>query len=144
MLCGMADVEYMHICDYAFPGQANKPCIIGVFDRITAPSFPAGHPFMSVAIQLRGTAHELVPIKMELGRPNGEVIVGMEGQIAVNEAGGAFINFNLINTQFPEAGRYVVKISSAGKTLTSHSLHLVKTQAPLQSAPPGSTPKQFH
>ena len=144
MLSRMADVEYMHICDYAFPAEGGKPCIIGIFDRITAQSFPAGHPFMSVAIQLRGTAHEMVPIKIELGRPNGDVIVGMEGQVAVSDTGAAFINFNIVNTQFPEAGRYVVKVSSAGKTLASHSLHLVKGQGPLPSAPPGSDPKKFH
>src|SRR5216684_2597000 len=137
----MAEVEYMHICDYAFPGQNGKPCIIGIFDRIGAPAFPAAHPLMAIAIQLRGTAHEMIPIKIELGRPNGDVLVKMEGQIVVNEGGGAFINFNLVNTQFPEAGRYTVKVSSTGKTLASHSLHLVKAQSPMQSAPPGSAPK---
>jgi hypothetical protein len=140
----MAEVEYMHVCDYAFPAEGGKPCIIGIFDRIQAPTFPVAHPFMSIAIQLRGTAHEMIPIKVELGRPNGEVIVGMEGQVAAGDGGGAFINFNLVNTQFAEAGRYTVKVSSSGRPLASHTLHLVKAQAPLQSAPPGSAQKQFH
>jgi hypothetical protein len=99
---------------------------------------------MSIAIQLRGTDHEVVPIKIELARPNGDVLVGMDGQVPIGEGGGAFINFNLVNTQFPEPGRYTVKVSSSGRTLVSHSLHLQKMQPPLQAAPPESAPKQFH
>ena len=134
----------MHLCDYSFPGENGKPCIIGIFDRIGVSGFPAAHPLMSIAIQLRGTAHETVPIKIELGRPNGGVLVRMEGQVAVGDGGGAFINFNLVNTQFPDAGRYTVNVFSADRTLVSHSLHLAKVQSPLQTAPPGAPPKQFH
>ncbi len=46
----MVEVDYMHICDYAFPAQGGKACIIGIFDRIHATSFPTVHPQMSVAI----------------------------------------------------------------------------------------------
>jgi hypothetical protein len=79
----MAEVEYMHICDYAFPAQGGKPCIIGIFDRIIALAFPVAHALMSVAIHLQGTAHEIVPIHVEVGRPNGDVIVRLDGQVAV-------------------------------------------------------------
>jgi len=144
ILRGMATIDYLHICDYAFPAEGGKPCFIGVFDRITAPAFPVAHPYMAVAFQIHGTAHELVPLKIELVRPNGEVLVTLDGQIVLNESGGGFVNFNLMQTQFPEAGRYIVKVSSAGKTLVSHPLHLVKAQGATQSAPPGSVPKQFH
>ncbi len=131
----MAEVEYMHVCDYAFSAQGGKPCIIGIFDRITTPVFPVAHPFMSIAIKLCGTAHEIVPIKIELGRPNGDVLVGMEGKVVANENGGASINFNLVNIKFPEAGRYTVKVSSAGRTLVLHSLHVQKGQPPSQAGP---------
>jgi hypothetical protein len=136
----MAEVEYMHICDYAFPGQGDKPCMIGVFDRIFASSFPAAQPYMSIAVQIHGTPHEIVKIKIELGRANGDVLVSMEGELSVNANGGAFLNFNMVNTQFPEPGRYVVKVSSAGRTLVSQSLHLMKAQGPTQPGPQGTPP----
>jgi hypothetical protein len=139
----MAEVEYLHVCDYAFAGQGNKPCVIGIFDRISAPAFPVAHALMAIAIQLRGTPHEIVPIKIELARPSGDVLVQMEGQVPVSDGGGAFINFNLINTQFPEPGRYVVKVSSAGRTLVSHSLTLAKIPGPPQPDTPQG-PQRLH
>jgi uncharacterized protein DUF6941 len=126
----MTTVEYLHVCDYAFVGQGGKPGIIGIFDRISASAFPVAHPLMAIAIQLRGTAHETFPIKLELGRPNGDVLVAMDGRVSANDVGGAFMVFNLVNTQFPEAGRYVVKVLSGGQTLVSHGLHLTKMQPP--------------
>lgn len=140
----MADVEYMHICDYAFPAEGGKPCIIGIFDRIGAQAFPVSHPFMSIAVQFRSTAREVVHVKIELVRPNGEVLIGMDGQVIVGESGSAFVNFNLVNTTFPEAGRYTIQVSSGGHSLASQSLQVQSVQAPLQSAPPGADLKKFH
>jgi hypothetical protein len=59
----------------------------------------------------------------------------MEGQVPVSDGGGAFINFNLINTQFPEPGRYVVRVSSAGRILVSHTLTLAKISGSSQPDP---------
>jgi hypothetical protein len=125
----MAEVEYMHICDYAFRAEGGKACIIGIFDVIGAPSFPVTHPHMVIAIQLRGSAHETVPIKIELGRPNGDVVAGLDGQVGVGGDGGAFINFNLLTTTFPEPGRYTVKVSSGDRHLATQSIHVRKAQA---------------
>ena len=140
----MAQVDYLHVCDYAFSGEGGKQCVIGIFDAITAQTFPAVHPHMSIALRLRGQAHELLVIKIELGRPNGEVLATMQGEVTVGADGGAFMNVNLINVQFPESGRYTVKIAAGGETLVSHSIQLREAQATLQSAPPGATPKKFH
>jgi hypothetical protein len=68
----------------------------------------------------------------------------MQGEVTVGADGGAFMNVNLINVQFPEPGRYTVKIAAGGETLVSHSIQLREAQATLQSAPPGATPRTFH
>jgi hypothetical protein len=139
----MAEIEYMHVCDYAFAAEGGKPCIIGIFDVIHAANFPATHPIMAVAIRLRGQAHEIVPIKIELGRPNGDVLATVQGDITIGADGSAFMQMNMANTQFPEPGRYMIKISSGGRTLASHSLHLRKMQAPPQPGPQGA-PQKLH
>lgn len=138
----MANVEYMHICDYAFPAQGGKPCIIGIFEIIWAAAFPATHPRMSIAIQLRGTPHEVIPFVIELGRPNGDVLSRVEGQVPASEDGGAFIGGEMINLLFAEAGRYTIKVSSAGQVLTTQSLHLKKIKSPQGAAP--APPSQRH
>lgn len=140
----MANVEYIHICDYAFAAEGNKPCVIGIFEHITGPVFPLTHSSTFIAIQIRGTAHETMPLRIELGRPNGDVLAGVDSRVAMDESGAAFIAFHLVNTQFPEAGRYTVKVLASGRTLVSQSLHLRKGPLPRQSAQPESDPKKIH
>jgi uncharacterized protein DUF6941 len=139
----MATIDYLHVCDYAFADQGGKPCIIGIFDVIHAVTFPAMHPMMAVAMRIRGNPHELVQLKIELSRPNGEVLATIQGENSLSPDGSAFMQMNMAGLTFPEAGRYVIKVSSAGKTLTSHSLHLMKMQAPPQ-APPQGTPSKMN
>ena len=140
----MAEVEYLHVCDYAFAAEGGKPCIIGIFDVIRVSNFPATHPVMAVAMRFRGLAHEVMAIKIELCRPNGDVLVTMQADVTGGPDGGAFVQVNMSGTQFPEPGRYTIKVSSAGRTLASHSLQVQKVQPPLQSARPGADPKKFH
>lgn len=115
--------------------------MIGIFDIIQASAFPFVHAQLSIALRLRGQAHEIVPLKVELARPNGEVLITLQHDFTVSTDGSAFIHLNLTNTQFPDAGRYVVKVTSAGQVLTSHSLQVQKLQAPPQAGPEGGSRK---
>ena len=131
----MAEVEYMHICDYAFKAEGGKSCIIGIFSSINAGSFPCTHPHMVLAIQLHGQAHETIAIHVEIERPNGDVLAGIDGKIAAGADGGAFLNVNLMGLKFPEPGRYTVKVLSEARTLATQSFHLRNDPAP-GAAPP--------
>ncbi len=126
----MATVEYLHLCDYAFSDQGNKPCIIGIFDQINAVNYPAVHPMMAVAMRLRGAAHETVDLKIELVRPAGGVLATMQGNVVIDGAGSAFMQVNMASLAFPEPGTYTLKVSAGGKALTAHSLKLSKMQPP--------------
>src|SRR5262249_47768602 len=137
-------LDYFHVCDYAFVDQGGKQCIIGIFDGINAATFPATHPMLALALRLRGTPHAVLKIKIELGRPNGEVLAGMQGDVTISADGTTNMQVNMASVVSPEAGRYTFKVSADGEALTSHSMQVRKIQAPLQSAPPGVPPKQFH
>jgi hypothetical protein len=130
MLCGVATVEYLHVCDTAFMAEGGKHCIIGVFDVINAPAFPATHPFLTVAMRVRGQAHEALSLRVELSRPNGEVLATVPMDLTLNEHGSQFVNLNMFGIQFPAAGRYTVKASEGRQTLVSHSLIVQQAQAP--------------
>jgi hypothetical protein len=138
----MATVEYLHVCDYAFADHSGKPCIIGIFDRIFAQHFPAQHPMMALAMRFRGNAHEVLRLKIELGRPNGDVVATLQGDITLGPDGSGFMQMNLAGTIFPEPGRYTVKVLSGGESLHTHSLHLQKAQPPPTG--PQSTPERRH
>ena len=130
MLCGMATVEYLHICDTAFMAEGGKHCIIGIFDAINAPTFPATHPSLTVAMRVRGQAHEALSLRVELSRPNGEALASIPIEITLNEDGSHFVNLNMVGIQFPAAGRYTVKASEGRQALVSHSLIVQQIQAP--------------
>ena len=131
----MAEIDYLHVCDYAFSMEGGKPCIIGIFDAIHSASFPAVHPHMAIALRIRGRAHEVVSVKIELGRPNGEVLATVQGDFTAGADGSAFLQMNMVNVQFPEPGRYTSNVSSEGRTLTSHALQLQKVQSSGQAGP---------
>ena len=122
-------VEYMHLCDYAFQSDRGKPGIIGIFDSITCPSFPSGHPLMCIAVQLRGQAGHVVPIRLVLEAPNGEKLVDLpEQQVTLSPAGSAFINANLMGVPLKSPGRYSVLVMSQGAVLASVTMKVVKAE----------------
>ena len=99
----MADVKYVHICDYAFTAQGGKPCIIGVFSEVSAPFFPYTHPSMAIALQIQGLPLEVILVRIELAGP-GQLLVEAEANVTTGTSGGAFLVFNLITTRFQAPG----------------------------------------
>ena len=140
----MATVEYLHVCDLAFAMEGGKQCVIGIFDTIYASAFPVVHPMMSIAARFRGTPNEVLPITIELVRPNGDVLAAMRGDMTLAADGSMFMQMNIAGAQFPEAGRYTFRVSTGAQMLTTHSLQVLKAQPGMQSTPPGLPPKQFH
>jgi hypothetical protein len=133
----MVDVEYMHVCDYAFSAQGGKPSVIGIFETIQGGSFPITHPHMCIAVQLRAQPHARVPVVVELAKPNGEVLGRIDGEVPASSEGGCFIHLTMVNMVFPEAGRYAVKVSSEGRPLASQSIRVqkMKVTAPTPAQP---------
>src|SRR5262245_41417029 len=120
----MATIEYLHICDSAFMAEGGKHCIIGFFDVIGSTAFPALHAAMTVAMRVRGQVHETVTLRVELARPNGEVLAAMPVNVTLDDRGSHFVNLNMVGTKFQEPGRYLVKVSEGRQTLVSHPIHL--------------------
>ena len=123
----MLQVEYLHLCDYAFKAEGGKPGIIGIFDNVTAPAFPMKQPYMAVAMQLRGEPNRLTPITMELKGPGGQAVGALNAEGHTGNDGGKFVVLNLISITFPEAGMYTLTVSSLGTVLAMTSLTLVQT-----------------
>jgi hypothetical protein len=123
-------VEYMHPCDYAFIAQNGKPGIIGIFENISAPSFPVQHPMMSVAVQLRGQAGHIVPVRLVIEAQDGEKVAEIpEQSLTLGSEGGGFLNANLFGLVFKKAGRYTITVLSQGAVLATQTLKLLKVEA---------------
>jgi hypothetical protein len=129
------EIEYMFICDHACADQNRKPCLIGIFDHINAPSFPFTQIAMSVAVAISGSAGEHFTVTVTLERPNGDVLAeAPTASHAFDRTGRECLAFQFGNVQFVDAGRYVFKASSgSGKgPAMSRSLQVQK-RAPATS-----------
>ena len=127
----MASIEYLHACDYAFLGQNAKGCLIGIFSNIFVADVPATHPLMALALQVRGQPNEQVTLDISILKPNGQQLVGGPAQLALGEEGGAFVAVLLVQTVFPEIGKYPIVVKS-GENVLAKSALLVR---PVAEAP---------
>ena len=134
----MAEVEYMHICDYAFSGEGGKACVIGIFDQLHASDFPTKHPQLWVAVQLQGTPNEVIRgVRIEVRRPNGDVIAALDPPpLTAGSSGRTNLNVAMQGLVFPEQGRYTFKVTLAGRVLSTTSLQVRRIQ---QGATPPAT-----
>ena len=135
----MAEIGYVHICDYAFAGNGGKACIIGIFERILVANFPSTHPLMYVTFKLQGAPNEVFRgSRVEMGRPNGDVLAAIDlPEILAGANGGANLHLAFNNVVFQDQGRYTVKILLAGRTLSTTSLQVGRIQQSV--TPPAAT-----
>ena len=128
----MAEVEYMHICDYAFQAMGGKACIIGIFDRIHTASLPTRHPYMSVAIQLHGHQGEVCELQVELLKPDGDNLATANARVPLSSEGRAFVHLAMVGVKFPVAGNYTFRITAGDRVLTTQTLRLIHRSDPQQ------------
>ena len=138
----MPQADYLIVCDLALSSEHGKHCIVGVFDQINASAFPALHPSMGLAIRLFCQSSEALKLKVELGRPNGDVFVSLPIEPVAGSDGICTISMTLNQLQFPEPGRYTLRVLDGKNALASRSLRLVKVDLPQQAAPPLAPPPQ--
>ena len=80
------EVEIFTLCEYAHTYDGNKLTIVGTFDGIQAPQFPAQHASCSIAVKLRFAESEAGPHSMVLKMVNAAgtpVFPELQGNIEV-------------------------------------------------------------
>lgn len=123
----MAEVKYLHVCDYAFLAEGSKPCLIGVFKTITAHNFPATHPFFSVAFFAEAEPNQQLNFQVAIEGPPNAAVVPLRSyvQTTAGSSGGAFVVINAMGLIFTTEGRYKVSVLSGADELASTDLFLV-------------------
>jgi hypothetical protein len=134
----MAEVEYLILCDYATTGQGGKQVIAGVFDSLRASNFPCTHPVMFLAARLQGAPHEVLPLRLEVGHPNGEVLQRIDPTepVVLSQDGVFNMNIQLVRLTFPEQGRYTFKVLAGNRSLETRSLRVLPFPQGGQQSPP--------
>jgi hypothetical protein len=126
-------VDIFTLCDFA-QESAGKLTVVGAFDTVYARSFPAVHPFMSLAMRLRFYIHEggTHPIKIEFFGPDGnELVKPIEGELTVGDFSGSsrvvHSVFNFVNTSIEREGAIGITLSVDGKEVCTSPLYIRKT-----------------
>ena len=107
------------IADQVFQQASGKWCIIGVFDRIWAMSFPARHPSLGLFIVL-ADAEGHYDVKIEFRDAEDGVLTTIEGIKIKVESPLATVNFGLQTSDLPlpSPGRYFFKLYFNGEMAT--------------------------
>jgi hypothetical protein len=119
----MSKLNFIHICENAFITEGTKSLnLIGIFDGINSPGFPAIHPKFSIVANVDTEVNENHKTTLKI-RKDSKVIfsldinfVGIKQQIVQN-----FINF-----PFPEEGVYVAEVVVDSITIGSTNITLKK------------------
>jgi hypothetical protein len=130
----MVELDYLHICDYAFAGDGGKACVIGIFDQIRSSKFPVTYPIMFLVMSLLAMPNQIIEgLRIEVSRPNGDVLAALDlAAVSVGENSRATLYARLVGLVFQDEGRYTFKVLSRGRTLSTTSLQVQRIQ---QTAP---------
>jgi hypothetical protein len=128
------------LADYATTTDQGKLVIAGVFETINAPTLPATHPSMALALRIAADPGERPDhhLTLRLVDPDGvEVIPALDGDISFGEmhpveGGRAQIILNMPGIRFSKAGPHRMDVLIDGRL--EHSVDLYVRLAP--PAPP--------
>ena len=119
----------MLICDYVIrDADTQNKSLIGIFNRITAQSFPVRHDRMHVFVALTD-GHGDYKATLQVRKPSGETVLTLDGQVKMPDPlAVAELNFQLRGLVIPEPGRYTVEFSCDGELLVDRQFDAVKTE----------------
>lgn len=131
------------LADEANLSQEGKLNVLGIFDRITAPSFPIVHPRMVFAFRVHAEDEDAgghFPVRVRLVDEDGNALFDAGGEMVGPEVpAGEFSTanqvFTLVGVQFDRPGvyRFLVDVGE----LRTHETPFVVSQA---IAPPAGAP----
>lgn len=106
-----ARVKWAHLCDYAFADQFGKPCLIGVFEVITAQHVPAQHTRAVLAFNVSGEPHREISLRVEIVRPDKGILLNPPAiRAKLGPNGQHYFFLGIDNLILPDWGPYEINI----------------------------------
>ena len=133
----MIRAQYAVISEFQRVGQSNKVDLLGLFDRVYAPSLPAQHRNVAFTALLVGEEADLgkKSVRFTIKTPAGAVLLEQRGEVVFKPDGGTFfasvrLAFEILGLVFTEYGKYLFLLELDGKELARHPLSVVQGMAP--------------
>ena len=116
------NISLAFLADEANVSQEGKLNVLGIFDRITASTFPVVHPRLVFAFRVQmefGDAGRSFPVEVRLLDQEGEAMFEAVGEITapavpLGEFATANQVFAMVGVQFPSEGMYRFSVSLGG------------------------------
>jgi hypothetical protein len=125
------EISLAAVCDTASERPDGKLDLVGIFNELRAPGFPAVQDAMTVVLAIAWSAHESgrQPIRADLIDEDEQLILTIQGHTevpapAANDAARPHTRLvmPLENVVFPHAGVYWLRLSAVGETRRTCSL----------------------
>lgn len=102
--------DWAVVADYALIDQSGKLSVIGIFNRLWAPSFPSLHPVAHVVAALTGPANRSFTSELRFWSPTKELVVGGQQLSQIGPDGRAGAIFRLAPLPLPAPGEYIIEL----------------------------------
>lgn len=118
------DVDLALLADAATIDTSGKLNILGVFDRLTAASFPIAHPRMALVLRFVASVQEVGRHRVEIAllEPDGEEVVHIDGEMQLSPGPASMAGsvrvphvLHLDRLVFPKPGRYAFDVRVDGE-----------------------------
>ncbi len=124
---------YALLCDQAFLSIDRKVNIIGVFETINAPSFPVTHQKFTLVGSIAPSKDKFkMAIDIVSDETKTSILRDLQERDVALPPNNESKNFNfiieIINTIFPKAGFYSVKILVDGEAISTLRLGVAQTE----------------
>lgn len=99
------------VCDNVYREPSGKKALMGLFDIVFAPKFPAAHPKMCIYVSVTDIRpNSKLRIDIVFGETD-EPLLTIAGDVPKNVDPTAIVDltFNINNLVFPKAGTYFVR-----------------------------------
>lgn len=122
-------LTYMVIADFAFPGENGKPGIIGIFDTLGVPNFPAQHPELFVVANIKGSENSEHEVALELEDPSGNNLLlpnSPKIKVHLSGTGSGNVVHRFFNLSFKQVGLHKFVLSVDGEKVGQAELQVLK------------------
>lgn len=114
------------LCDYFMIDIAGKHSYIGVFEQISARSFPAEHKLMNVVSAIQGPPGVEARGLLTLWSPDDQIVLSTpEIAVQFNPIGRALVVNMLYDVRFERPGRYTAVLELNRRRLGDVTLEVV-------------------
>jgi hypothetical protein len=116
----MTQVEYLHVCDYAFNTEGGKACLIGIFDRLRVTALPMKYAAVAVALKVRGQSGAKLELAFSLRAPGSKKsLPTLKATVSLGPHGQSTFFLNIRNLTFRKYGAHTLTVSTGDEVLAT-------------------------